>query len=260
MISLIVPTYLPENQKYLDLLFESIDNLDYPKDQLELIVVSSGGFEPKIKTSLNHKLGLSKERKHYAQAINIGVKMASPDSKFYFHLSDDVILTKNCLTEMLPNAEMNTALIAATSNCDNSRKYQLLMGLMQDDGSFLQFDRNVYEYQDLVGHKKKLMNAESIYPPGLLFENFVCFYAVLIPAKVWKVVGELDENFENGQEDLDYCLRLRAEKIPIATCLRALIWHFSGVTAKTTVDVPMRIKNIEYFQNKYQRSIKDFII
>lgn len=260
MISLIIPVYLKGNQKYLDLVLDSIENLGYPKDQLEIIIVASGGFVPATNSikSVKFKIEYFLERKHYAEAINHGVSVAS--GEYYFLLSDDVILTKNSLSNIveLSKANKDISIIQGISNCDNTRKYQLMMGFMDVTGFAAAIDIS-YDYEDLKPYAKELMDAKSIYPVGVIFNTFLCFYAVFIPKKVWDVVGTLDEKFENGQEDIDYCIRARKTEAPLLTTLNSVIWHFSGKTANTTVGQEMRDKNQVYFKEKWGKPVEEFL-
>lgn len=256
MISIILPTYLPENQRYLDLAIESINNLDFPKDQLELVVVASNGFVPIVETTLALNCRLFNEKKTYSEAINLGIEMAR--GEFYFLISDDVILTKDCLSHLYQIAKDNNAITQAISNCDNTRKYQLMMGFSNQTGFTAVVD-TAYYYDHWAPIKNQLMNTKSVYPLGVLFSSWVCFYAVLIPKKVWVDVGSLDEGFRNGQEDVDFCIRARLKGITIVTALNSLIWHFSGKTADSIMTKEMRNKNLDYFEEKWGKPIEEFL-
>ncbi len=248
MISIVIPTYLPSNQRYLDLCLRSIDNLDFPKDQLEVIVVSSNGFRPVVPDYvIKHYV---EERLHFASAVNLGIKNCSPESTHYFLVSDDVILTRDCLKEMLHNTQGRDYIMQATSNCDLGCKYSLVMGLKEDDG-IIGVDSPKYHYEHLEPYFDRLMNATSFYPRGLIRYEYLCFYAVLIPKGVVEKIGLLDETFKSGQEDVDYCKRAYAADIPCGVVLSAVIWHFSGVTADLVMTKALRDENKDYFKDKW---------
>ncbi len=249
-VSIIIPTYLESNQKYLDVCLKAIENLDYPKDLLDVVLVSSNGFRPSVPSDLQVKCIFVKERLHYASAINKGVKSADNDSDFYLLLSDDVILTKDSLKELIESAGNYNAVFGATSNCDNGSLHSLTMGFSKDE-VFHQVVSRQYRYDDWAQVFSDLMNAKSLYPKGLIKYDWLCFYAVLIPKKVWTDLSGLDENFKSGKEDLDFCLRARALGYPSLMALSSLIWHFSGVTADQVLTDDVRIENEKYYSEKW---------
>lgn len=240
-VSLIIPTYLSSNQRYLDLCLESIANLDYPKDRIETIIVSSGGFKPTPNNTV--RFILRDERLHYAEAINLGVANAGEDTDYYFLLSDDIILTKDSLSNLIRTEWKQGVILGPISNCDNFRKYSLQFPLG--------LNKMQYRYESLIEIKTALMNATSLYPPGIWFQDVLCFYAVLIPKSIWETIGSLDETFKSGQEDVDYCLRAKDKKIAVAVDSSALIWHFSGVTADQTMNAEIRQTNLDEFEKKW---------
>lgn len=253
-VSIIIPTYLASNQKYLDVCLDSIANLDYPKESLDVVLVASNGFEPTIPAacfSLSLKRICTPERLHYASAINRGVEAADADSSYYFLVSDDVILTKDSLREFVDSAGGANAVLGPISNCDNGTMHSLTMGFTKG-AVFNQVASRQYRYADWEPFFGDLMNAKSLYPKGLIKYPWLCFYAVLIPRKVWHDVGGLDENFKSGQEDLDFCLRAERLGYPCLVALSSLIWHFSGVTADQVLTNEVRASNEKYYKEKWQ--------
>jgi GT2 family glycosyltransferase len=97
------------------------------------------------------------------------------------------------------------------------------------------------------------MNAQSIYPEGFIIQEFICFYATLIPRTVWNKVGPLDHKFQTGQDDLDYCLRAQNLKIPSMIAIDSLIWHFGGATADLSLTPQIRQENVDYYTKKWGR-------
>ncbi len=251
-VSIILVTYLAENQKYLDLALESVNNLDYPVEQLELIVSSSGEYRPtvmpmKMKTTKLH----SDDRLHFSGVVNQGVRKADSSSEHYMIVSDDTIMTKNSLKNMVDEASgPQLRIIGAISNCDNRSKYILFFGFQIGDKQY-QLTERFYRYDALAPYKTELMNQDSLYPAGVLIQEHICFYAVLIPRAVWFMVGELDEGYKSGQEDIDYCLRCKAEGVPVVIAIEAIIWHFGGATADVVTTKDLRDYNIDYFKQKW---------
>lgn len=249
-VSLIVVTYLEKNQRYLDLCLRSIENLDYPKDSFETIVVSSGAYVPKIPDCAKQVHNINDM--HYPEAINFGAENTSLDSKHLLLLNDDTLLTKDSLKNLVHQVGDAECIVGPTSNCDNHFKYHLALGYRKpDSNNLIQLDKRFYRYDDWAPIADELMNAESIYPSGFISQEFVCFYATLIPRKVWDKIGPLDRNFKTGQDDLDYCLRAKENKIPVVIALHALIWHFGGTTADEVLTNSIRNENIEYYKKKW---------
>lgn len=248
-VTIVCATYLKESDKYLRVAIESVKNLDY--DNYELILVSSGEHVPqdipKWIKHIHHR-----DRHHYPEAINSGIKEADPESKYYLLINDDVIMTRNSLTNLVNKAMDNDIILNPISNCDNFFKYNLIMGFSEKN-HFMQMNQRFYRFNDLDGKFEKLMNSESIYPWGIISQEFICFYATLIPKKVWDRVGGLDPQFKTGQDDVDFSLRCKEKNIACAVALDSLIWHYGGATADLALTPEIRRTNIEYFAKKWGR-------
>lgn len=243
LISIILATYLEDNQKYLDLCLNSIASQTY-KDY-EVILVSSGSYKPTHPSWVQHVH--SDQRLHYPEAINLGVSKTKDTDLLL--LNDDCILTENALENMVMGLGKNEIILNATSNCDNHYAYSLIMGY--EDNEFRHLQKRFYRYDELAPIVDKLITAKSIYPPGFIQREFVCFYATIIPRSVWNKVGELDSNFKTGQDDVDYCRRAKKMGVSCGVALNALIWHFGGVSADQCLDDKTRNTNIEYYKSKW---------
>lgn len=246
MISIVLVTYLKQNQRYLDLCIESLSRQTY-KD-FEVILISSGEHIPTCPDWVKHTH--LEERHHYPEGVNAGVKLTNPDSKYLMLMGDDCFLTETALENMVGALGDNQLIINPLSNCDNASSYTLILGYEQDK-EFKQLTQRFYRYDDLKDVFEPMMKAHSVYPPGLIVRPFVCFYATMIPRSVWNKVGKMDPNFKTGQDDVDYCRRAMNLGISSGVVLNAIIWHFGGVTADAALTNDIRQKNIEYYKSKW---------
>src|SRR6478736_211630 len=253
-VSILVVTYLESNQKYLDLCLDSIENLNYPKDRMEVILLSSGEYELMFKESLITVHSHMKTQQHYPESINRGASLADEKTDHYFILNDDVILTKDSLKELVETIGPMECVAQPISNCDNHMRYELQFyaganSLSVPASALL---KRFYRYEeDTKDFWQALKYSRSVYPRGILLQEWVAFYATLIPKKVWDKVGPLDPKYKTGQDDIDYCRRAKALKIPAVVCLSSFVFHFGGVTADQVLDWDTRSYNINYYKEKW---------
>ncbi len=250
-IGIVVCTYLESNQKYLDECLKSIQNLNYPKDRLEVIVKSSGGYWPEVNLDVPYFHILHHGRQtHYPEAINLGVEelktLFGDTFDHYLLLNDDTILTKNSLIKLVMDAGDHLAMFNPISNCDNSWRYSFMIGTKKE-----QLPKRFYRYEDLDGKFEDMREADSYYPPGFIVTDWLPLYATLIPKKVWDLVGPLDDKFKTGQDDLDYGRRAQAKGVACLININALIFHCGGVTADQALTPEIRAQNIDYFTQKW---------
>ena len=248
-VSLIITTWLESSKKYLDLCIESVRNLNYDLDSLEVLIIGKKSYQPQYAGCKT--IAPDSDQFYPAHGINFGMRHASPDSKYFFICNDDVILTQNCLTRLVDFTRENKILVNPTSPCDNGTACHLIFGFYNQKKQFVQMPHTSYTYEQLAPVAIDLMNAESLYPAGLVRQYFLCIYATLIPRIAYEAIGEWDEGFKTGQDDLDYSLRAKEKGFECVTCLDALVWHFSGVTVEKTLNPQMRRDNIMYFKNKW---------
>lgn len=241
---LVIATYLEQNQKYLDECLKSIKNLNYPKELLEIVIVSSGEYTPNSHGYRNiHK----QNQTHYPSAVNIGIASLET-AEYFFILNDDVILSKNSLINLVSSAlKYPSAIMQPMSTCDNWWRYIFAMPLG--------LNNRFYRYEDLVGRFDEIQNIESK-RDGHIIADWVPLYATLISRRIWETVGCLDDNFKTGQDDLDYGFRAKAKGIVCLIDLSAFALHFGGVTADIALTKEIRDENVTYFEGKWQIKLK----
>lgn len=252
-VSIVIPTLSPKSKDYLDLCMASIQNLDYPKELLDVVISSPQGYAPAYwGQALTYE---HSGQRDFAEAINLGVNWTDTSSKYILLLSDDVIMTRDSLKNMIQTLGDTDAIVNATSNCDNYWKY-VLSFTFEKGGERMGVLSRYFKLDDVREVTTELMNAKSLYPSGALFTDTLCFYATLIPRTVWDKVGRLDEQFKTGYEDSDYCSRARNLGIPLYIQLDAIIWHFGGITSEEYLTKEMSDKNLELYTKKWVGSAK----
>lgn len=248
-ISIVITTYLEETKPYLDLCIKSIENLDYPKEKLDVVLVGRKGYAPEYPNVIT--VAPPQEKFHNPVGVNYGISKAHPDSEHFLMINDDTILTKNSVKNMVQYASGHDCLIQPISPCDNYSMYHLIFPFRHEDKTMTLVDR-FHRYKDLEPYFDALMNTDSVYPPGAFPQPHLCMFATLIPRKVWEKVGGFDENFKTGQDDIDYCKRVKNAGFNLNLALDVLIWHFGGVSADKTMDQSLRQESIKYFYQKWK--------
>lgn len=244
-VSIICVTYLESNQPYLDLALKSIKNLDFPKDEIEVIVVSSGEYKPFTHGFTNYH---SDTRMHFPEGVNYGVSLAKGDN--FLIINDDVILTRDSLANICRVGENRELVLGPISNCDNYWHYNLPFVYQKDNG-YVAVDKRFYRLNEWPDHNE-MMNAQSFQGPGVWFKEFICFYTVFIPRVVWNKVGTLDGEYKTGQDDLDYCKRAYRSGIACGIVSNALVWHFGGVASSQVLTDEERAFNIKKYFDKWK--------
>ena len=239
-VSIVILAYLESNRAYFEACWSSVKNLNYPKELLDIVIVS-----PWLKEVSGAKVVRNYARPDsFSGSTNTGIDHTDPDSKLILLLSDDTMIARESLMNMVLAADEADVVLAALSNCDNYWKYHLHLPYVYPE----RYYRLEHLNADMI---KAMQNASSMYPPGIIFTDTLCFYAFLIPRKTWDKVGELDEGYNMGFEDSDYCARARLKGVRLAICMNAIIWHAGGASAEIITE-GMREGNKKRFAEKWQ--------
>lgn len=239
MIGVVITHCLGENQKLLD---ECLESLSYQVTEFETLVISDADEPPKVPEwcRLHHE----KEKTHFAYKINKGIKLIGTEVDYYLIGSDDIVFGKDSLKNMAELSGKHSAIVNAMSNCD--------------DLNFLgvNFEIGGIEVDKLKGTPNT--DAIRIYQPSsldiLVPTNRLNFYATLVPSHMYYAIGPLDENFESGWEDEDYCIRASEKGFKCGIALNSFIFHHGGRTVDKLPKEPRSTNNLDKFKLKYGTS------
>jgi GT2 family glycosyltransferase len=247
LVSIIVTTYKPSSRAYLDNCIQSIKNLDY--DNYEVILVSHKDYQPQY-PDVKTVAPPGKDHFYPAEGINYAMKISDPKSKHFFILNDDVICTKNSLKNIVDAVADQNLMANSISPCENGQHYHFVFGYQKGD-HFRIIDKRQYRLEEHADGVNEMMNQDSLYPLGIVWMNYLCIFATLIPRKIYDAVGDWDEKFKCGQDDLDYSWRAQKAGFQTVAVTNSLVWHFSGVTADSTLNLKIRQDNVRYFRDKW---------
>lgn len=245
-VSIVVTSYWEKSKGYLDLAMESIANLSYPKDKLEIILVTKPSYRPEYP---NCKTVFPDKEKFYnPTGINYGIAQSTGD--FIFLINDDVILTKGCIEPLVTQAMHNDCILMPLLSCHQMWRYNLMIGY-QDGDLFYPITKRFHRLHEWLPIKDKLMNAESVYyPGGILHEPYLCMVASMIPRKTWDKLGGFDETFTVGQDDVDFSKKAKKMGTHLGILLNSLVWHFGGATTEDS-SKELRQESIDIYKKKW---------
>lgn len=253
-VSIIITAYKEESKPYLDLLIESIYNMDYPQDKFDVTIVGKRGYMPSYVEKHSNCTTIHPDQDEFYPpvGINTGFKFASPDSKYFFMLNDDCLVTRSALKNLVDAVGDNQWVLQSISNCENGRSVVLNFPYFKESklNEAVCLNAQQYRLEDIKGDEKALMEARSPYPIGVLLQPFLCLYAALIPKTVWEKVGHWDEALM-FQDDIDYSWRCSQTGIPMGLLLNSVVFHASGVSADSTLNEEKRKQSVRLFAGKW---------
>lgn len=233
-VSIVVLGYLESNRDFLEACLASVDNLDYPKELLDVTVVSDWYDGPLQRISTPRPGGFS-------HSVNAGIRASYPKSDVILVLSDDTIIARDALKSLALAAASAAVIVGPLSNCDNFWKYVIPLPHAWPER---------YYKRGQLKYAHNMQNDQSPITQGLLFTDTLCFYAFALSRSAWNAIGELDERYNMGYEDSDYCERAKRLGIRCVVALNALIYHAGGAS-ESIITPEMRAGNEKAFNEKW---------
>lgn len=222
IVDIVIPTY--KNLRGLKL---CIDSIRACTSILYNMIIVNNGDSKEMHEYLEKQddlIYIKKEKLNFAQAMNIGIKAGT--SKYVMLLNDDVIVSRGWLRNMVEACIGNVGVVGLFSNCDKGwlHDYNVNIGgveLLPGINTFEEIEpiiSQIYDYKSDITEIKE--------------QDWVAFYATLIPRSVIEKVGILDESFTNSGEDTDYCHRARKLGYKVIQTYKSFIFHFGAVSRK----------------------------
>ena len=249
-VDIVIPTW--NNLAYLKLCIESIRlATDWPHN---IIVVASGNEDGSfewIRTQPDLIHHCSETRLHFSAANNVGLKIGK--EPYVCLLNDDTIVGKGWLHGLMHEAQKpGVGAVGPFSNCDQGwlHRENLVVG-----GRTLRPGMTREDVQGIESQLRDYSRKKEVHT-----RKWVAFYCTLIPRAAIDKVGGLDEGFKSGDEDLDYCKRLRDAGYRILQTYDSWVFHFGGKTRKRAEDANHALhheedrKNHAYFYEKWKMS------
>ncbi len=221
-VDIVIPTY--KNLRGIKLCLNSIRECTEVNYR---IIIVNNGIDEELHNYLQQQddiIYIKKERLNFAQAVNVGIKAG--DSKYVMILNDDVIVSKGWLKNMVEACTEGVGAVGLFSNCDKGwlHNYDVNIGGVE-------FQPGTNTYEEIEPIIPQIYEYESG-KTEIKEQEWVAYYATLIPRAVIDDVGVLDEEFTNSGEDVDHCKRIRKMGYKILQTYKSFIFHFGAVSRK----------------------------
>jgi len=230
-------------KKYLNKLFNSLDNLTYPKNSHKILVLDSGSTDgtifylEKLESQGKIELIKLKENKGFTGGNNIGMQHALDNgAENIILLNQDTYVQPAFLEHLIAKTKSDKSIGVVQSlilHYKDKNKIQSFgnqlhyLGYGWSGGNWLEVNQT-----DILTESKNKM----IYASGA---------AVLYTAKMLKEIGLFDENYFSYHEDSDICLRAKLRGYKVALAEKSIIYH--------DYDFPTDKNKLRYFWNEKNR-------
>ena len=189
---------------------------------------------------------LNDKLESFSYNMNILMRIAIKENKDLVFLSNDVIFTPNW-SELLITDDNTLSL----PSCNQTHNLGIHSSLSLSDFN----DR-----YDILNQISDVVNKEMRYFETMLMPFYVC----RIPLKILKEVGEYDEMFIVGGEDIDYRLRCLSNGFNV-TYTPSFLLHFNGKSSWNGVENIEQTKERDYnytirFISKWGIDLRDICI
>ncbi|MBE3035711.1 MAG: glycosyltransferase, partial [Candidatus Atribacteria bacterium] len=207
---------------YLGNCLDSIKNLNYPKDRLEVIVVDNGsadgsvqflaGSYPEIKVIKNDF------NKGFAVANNQGARAAN--GEYVAFLNNDTKVDANWLIELVKPVYKDKETVCSGSKVlsMDGKTLDFVGGMVNFEGKGFQIDYGLDRQKDIYD--------ENTYLP------FVNGGAMLVNRQVFLDAGGFDEDFFAYYEDVDFGWRLWVLGYRVVFAPKSIVYHVHHGTSK----------------------------
>jgi GT2 family glycosyltransferase len=218
--------------------FDSLAAHDDPAVSTELIAIDDCSTDetPEYLHSLGNRVRAVRNdvRQCFGQNMNRAARLAR--GKYLCLLNNDTYVTPGWLTALVDAAERDPS-VGVVGN------KHLFPGTGKLNHAGMVFDDNGHPWHLYPGLDPDL-------PAANVSREFQIVTAAcwLVPRELFLALGGFDEQFHNGFEDVDFCLRVRQQHRKVYYCAASTIYHY-GQSSPGRTDNDKA--NWEYFKKKW---------
>ena len=227
-------------------------------DNDEFLLIDNDGCELR-KFSIYKKIKIIKNQfpLSFAENVNQAIGQAIKSKKNLIFLNNDIIFTKNWVKPLQMDSKnislpVNNQLFPYQSDC-GKLKLKPTMNLKDFNENYVLLDEIVKKH---IKKYKLQQKAQGLLMP------FFCFK---IPYQILNEVGNFDEIFVHGAEDVDYRIRCAKKCYEVYFILDSYLLHFHGKSSWDGVETNKQIEArnklyTESFLKKWEKDLTQIFI
>lgn len=238
-VSIITLNYNGEH--YLADLFRSLEQTDYPKDKLEIIMGDNGSTDKSVEyveTHFSFVKILSFDKNYgFCKGNNLCVKYTK--GKYLVFLNTDTVVTKNWLKNLVNAVISEKSVISAGS--------KLLKPYKIDGKKIIDYAGGKITYS--LGLYEGIFDYDAEKYSIQKYTGFGCGAAVLVDKTFFIRIGGFDEYYFGGGEETEIGLRAWQYGYRVLYVPSSIVFHLRGVSFKKIGSFPTYawVKSILYF-------------
>lgn len=248
-VDIIIPTIY--NTGHLSLCIDSI--IACTRVPYTITIINSGSHNLNLPSWIKV---IEENNLNFSAAVNEG--LLQTNAPYVCIMNDDIIVTDGWLEPLLESIKNGIAICNPLSNCD---KGFLHLYDFECEGSNLGAQTHILNNGRI---KEKLTNTEfepvllHNYKPDLKPRQYTCewvpFYCTLAKRETLNSVGLLDDSFNNGYEDVDYCRRAGKLQFQSGVNENSFVFHFGAISVSKFIEEQpeKHNKNQDIYIEKYK--------
>jgi GT2 family glycosyltransferase len=200
---------------------ESVSQLDYPAEQLQVVVVDNGSVDGSVEAVRKAYSGVNVlvngENLGYAEGNNVGIRWAMDQNLPYLLvLNNDTRLEPGMLTELVRAAEANpnAGMLGPTIYCFGQEEF------LFSAGGIIDWRRGYTVLRGMFMREKDISLPETY-----VKVDFLVGCCVLVRNELIRRIGDLDTTYYLNFEDVEWCVRAKQVGYEILYIPTAKMWH-----------------------------------
>jgi len=189
----------------------------------------------------------NRENRGWCAAVNQGILLGN--SPYLVFMNNDVEVSQGWLENLRAFLDTHPRIGAVGPLNSNPNDWQCVDRVRQNTVPQIP----IFLTEDL--HERNRILGYHFHRAGILIEGMLAFFCTAFKRRAVNATGLLDEAFEGGGDDDDYCRRLRKAGYVLGLSLDTYVIHHSGTTHKSlyehSVRKEMRRKNLTRLKEKH---------